>query len=417
MSKRAVESCRNGSLIQFINCRILYRGAIVLDDLWVRDGKICNPEQIFFDEKVQADLKIDCKNLIISPGFIDVQINGGFGHDFSSNVEKLDGALKYVAKGILAHGVTSFCPTIVTSPSEVYKKALPKISAKQGGSHGAEIIGAHIEGPFINAEKKGAHNPEYITVPTKDAVRGVTEIYGSLDNAAMVTIAPEIDGALEAIPHFVRNNVIVSIGHSNANLLEGEEAVRRGATFITHLFNAMAPFHHRDPGLIGVLTSNVIPKYAFYGIIADGIHTHPTALRIAYRAHPKGLVLVTDAIAAMGLPPGEHLLGTMKVNIEKNRATLVGTNTLAGSIVTMKECLRHFRKAAGCSTVEALEAATLHPAQLLGIENKKGTLEFYSDADFVIIDDEFNIHATFISGQPVYIYENGYMNHVADICI
>jgi len=407
MSKRKLNHPLCERLIQFTNCRILYRSSLIDEDLWIRNGRICNPEKIFFSEKIQADIKIDCRNLIIAPGFIDVQINGGFGYDFSSNVEKLDEALLCVAKGILKHGVTSFCPTLVTSPSEVYKKVLPKIKHSQGGAHGAQVIGAHIEGPFINPDKKGAHNPSLIVTPNSIESRNVTDVYGSLENVAMVTIAPEFDGALNIINDFVENNAIVSLGHSNANLVQGEEAVKQGATFITHLFNAMAPFHHRDPGLIGLLTSHVIPRPIFYGVIADGVHTHPTALRIAHRAHPRGIVLVTDAIAAMGLPPGKHYLGTMEVNIEKNRATLVGTSTLAGSIITMNECLRHFRKAAGCSTVEALEAASLHPAQLLGITNKKGTLEYDTDADLVFLDDEFKIHATLISGHPVFVNEHG----------
>eukprot|EP00794_Sanderia_malayensis_P007315 gene7312-8133_t len=415
MNKRKLnESCR-GRLVQFVNCRILYRGTLIIEDLLVRDGVICNPEKIFFEERITSDVKIDCKNLIIAPGLIDVQINGGFGYDFSSNLNQLEEALDVVSKGILEHGVTSYCPTLVTSPTEVYRQALPKICRRKGGKHGAEILGAHVEGPFINPLKKGAHNEKYIKNSLNAGSNSVIDIYGSLDNISMVTIAPEIEGILETIPHFLKHNVVVSIGHSIADLVCGEESVRRGATFITHLFNAMSSFHHRDPGLLGVLTSNTIPRPAFYGVIADGIHTHPTALRISHRAHPKGIVLVTDAISAMGLPPGRHMLGTMSVNIEKNRVTLDGTNTLAGSIVTMDRCLRHFRKAAACSTVEALEAATLHPAQLLGITDKKGTLEYNTDADLVVLDDEFNIHATLIAGQPAYVNNNGDMNHLNSV--
>lgn len=172
------------------------------------------------------------------------------------------------------------------------------------------------------------------------------------------------------------------------------------------------PFHHRDPGIVGLLTSYDIPKPIFYGLIADGIHTHPTATRIAHRSHPNGLVLVTDAIAALGLPPGLHKLGPMQVEINHEKATLKGTNTLAGSIASMDVCIQRFRKMSGCSAVEALEGATLHPAQVLGIEQRKGTLNYKSDADLVFLDEDLNVHATFIAGEPVWLHKEGLVTGV-----
>ncbi|XP_035770014.1 N-acetylglucosamine-6-phosphate deacetylase [Neolamprologus brichardi] len=175
---------------------------------------------------------------------------------------------------------------------------------------------------------------------------------------------------------------LVLAGHSAADLSQAEEAVQHGASFITHLFNAMLPFHHRDPGIVGLLTSDRIPagRAVYYGMIADGIHTNPAALRIAHRAHPSGLVLVTDAITAMGLPPGRHTLGQQVIEIQGLHAYVAGTKTLSGSIATMDMCVRHFKQASGCSVQEALEAASLHPAQLLGISPKKGKLDYGSDA-------------------------------------
>lgn len=396
------------SLYQFRKCRLLRDGKILRDDLWVRDGKIIDPRKIFWEEQIKADVQIDCNNLIICPGFIDVQINGGFGVDFSSDIDTLDEGLVTVAKGLLQHGVTSFCPTIVTSSQESYNKILKKIKRTPGGINGAEILGAHLEGPYINPDMKGAHKAHLMQHINSKGVQELEEFYGSLDHVSIITLAPELVGEnMKAIKQLVDRNIVVSIGHSAANEEIAEKAATNGATFITHLFNAMLPFHHRDPGIVGLLTSYDIPKPMFYGLIADGIHTHPTATRIAHRSHPKGLVLVTDAIAALGLPPGIHKLGPMQVEIDHEKARLKGTNTLAGSVASMDVCIQRFKKMCGCTSVEALEGATLHPAQVLKIEHKKGTLNFDSDADFVFLDDNLSVHATFIAGKPVWLKKDG----------
>ncbi|XP_028709710.1 N-acetylglucosamine-6-phosphate deacetylase isoform X5 [Peromyscus leucopus] len=259
--------------------------------------------------------------------------SGGFGVDFSRATEDVGSGIALVAQRILSHGVTSFCPTLVTSPPEVYHKVLPQIPVKSGGPHGAGVL-----------------------------------------------------------------------GHSVADLAAAEEAVQNGATFITHLFNAMLPFHHRDPGIVGLLTSDQLPPghCIFYGMIADGIHTNPAALRIAHRAHPQGLVLVTDAVPALGLGNGRHTLGQQEVEVDGLIAHIAGTKTLCGSIAPMDVCIRHFLQATGCSVESALEAASLHPAQLLGLEKTKGNLDFGADADFVVLDDSLHVQATYISGELVW---------------
>ncbi|XP_053527544.1 N-acetylglucosamine-6-phosphate deacetylase isoform X4 [Artibeus jamaicensis] len=321
-------------VLQFTNCRIL-RGRRLLrwEDLWVREGHIVDPEKLFFEERLVADQQRDCGGCILAPGFIDVQINGGFGVDFSQATEDVGSGVALVAQRILSHGVTSFCPTLVTSPPEVYHKVLPQIPVKSGGPHGAGVL-----------------------------------------------------------------------GHSVANLRVAEEAVQSGATFITHLFNAMLPFHHRDPGIVGLLTSDRLPpgRHIFYGMISDGMHTNPAALRIAHRAHPQGMVLVTDAVPALGLGNGRHTLGQQEVEVDGLTAYVAGTKTLSGSIAPMDVCVRHFLQATGCSVESALEAASLHPAQLLGLEKHKGTLDFGADADFVMLDDSLHVWATYISGELVW---------------
>uniref|UniRef100_A0A8C6VX56 N-acetylglucosamine-6-phosphate deacetylase n=1 Tax=Nothobranchius furzeri TaxID=105023 RepID=A0A8C6VX56_NOTFU len=306
---------------------------------------------------------------------------GGYGVDFSQPSEDVSAGVSLVAKKILEHGVTSFCPTLVTSPPAVYHKVLPQIKVQNGGRHGAGVLGFHLEGPFISAEKKGAHPQQYLRTFQSGGLRDLMEAYGSLNNVSMVTLAPELAYSQSVVRELCQRGITVSLGHSVANLSQAEEAVQHGASFITHLFNAMLPFHHRDPGIVGLLTSDQIPagRTVYYGMIADGIHTNPAALRIAHRAHPSGLVLVTDAITAMGLPPGHHTLGQQVIEIQGLHAYV-----------------------AGCSVEEALEAASLHPAQLLSISHKKGNLDYGSDADLVLLDDDLIVRATYISGEEVW---------------
>nr|CAD7605115.1 unnamed protein product [Timema genevievae] len=434
------------TLLKFKNCRLLRDDRIIDDDIWVRDGKIVNPEKVFYDEKCYADEEIDCKGALISPGFIELQINGAFGVDFSRNLDDVESGLLKVAKGLLAHGITAFCPTVVTSPTEVYLRVLPHLKKRTGGSHGATVLGVHIEGPFINVEKKGAHPPKYIK-PLDKGVETVLDMYGSLDNVCILTLAPELENALPIIHELTSRGITVSLGknwshwlltrhaslvtkrskflfcdvvtnyctprarshknnpklwvkplrglvevswsqvwsktlvfnlicittgHSVANLRQGEEAVAHGANFITHLFNAMLP--------------------TLSGPIYVSLYT--------------GLVIVTDAISAMGLEEGTHTIGQMKVEVRGDRAVVAGTDTLCGSITTMDKCLRVFKKATGCSLVTALNTATLHPARTIGIQASKGTLDYGADADFVFLDDDLNVWSTWIAGNCVYYDSN-----------
>ncbi|XP_068193680.1 N-acetylglucosamine-6-phosphate deacetylase [Antennarius striatus] len=398
------KSVSDAPITQFINCRILREHQLQREDLWVREGRILDPEKLFFDEQGYADQKVDCEGSIIAPGFIDVQINGGFGVDFSQPSDDANVGISFVAKKILEHGVTSFCPTLVTSPPSVYHKVLPQVRVHNGGPHGAGVLGFHLEGPFISLEKKGAHPAQFLRIFRSGGVEEVMEVYGTLDNVAVVTLAPELANSQPVVTALSQRGITVSLGHSVANLSQAEEAVQHGASFITHLFNAMLPFHHRDPGIVGLLTSDQVPdgRRVYYGMIADGIHTNPAALRIAHRSHPSGLVLVTDAITAMGLPPGRHTLGQQVIEIQGLHAYVAGTTTLSGSIATMDMCVRHFKQVSGCSVEEALEAASLHPAELLGLQRQKGSLDYGSDADLVLLDDALNVRATYISGEEVW---------------
>jgi N-acetylglucosamine-6-phosphate deacetylase len=249
------------------------------------------------------------------------------------------------------------------------------------------------------------------------------ELYGPslLESVRIITLAPELDGIMDVIPQLKSHGIVVSVGHSSANIDTGIKAVKNGATLITRkcivaglvnqipfiphayyidLFNAMEQFHHRDPGLIGLLGANALAR-PFWSIIVDNIHSHAASVTMAFKSHPEGAIIITDAIEAMGLPPGHYRLGTMHVDIT-DRAKIAGTETLAGAIAPMDQLVRNFLNDTGCSIVEALEAATLHPAQVLGITERKGTLAVGADADLVLLDDQLQLQATFIAGQQTY---------------
>eukprot|EP00050_Salpingoeca_kvevrii_P010604 m.9379 g.9379 ORF g.9379 m.9379 type:complete len:428 (-) comp2967_c0_seq1:56-1339(-) len=396
----------------FQNCRILRNGAFEACDIWVQDGRIVSAQDMFYAKRIRGSRFVDCGGRILSPGFIDVQINGGFGEDFSSGpASDLAEAVAKVGQRILEHGVVAFCPTIITSAPQEYAARVPQIARRPGGKQGAAVLGLHLEGPFICPAKKGAHPEQHIRTFPRGPT-DVAEVYGTdLSNVQIVTLAPELENAPEVVADLVSRDIVVSLGHSCADIEHGRLAVARGARMITHLFNAMQSFHHRDPGLVGLLADappeglqqpGDEPYGLYYGLIVDGFHTHTAALRIAHATHPEGCVLVTDAIAALGLGPGRHALGEMVVDLdEHNKCTLKDKpDTLAGSAASMDFCVRNFAKLVG--TAAALEAATLHPARALHMEKERGTLNPGSVADFVLLSDDLRVQSTIIAGEIVY---------------
>eukprot|EP01119_Soliformovum_irregulare_P021015 TRINITY_DN6900_c0_g1_i1.p1 TRINITY_DN6900_c0_g1~~TRINITY_DN6900_c0_g1_i1.p1 ORF type:complete len:390 (-),score=118.16 TRINITY_DN6900_c0_g1_i1:54-1223(-) len=382
-------------LVEVINGQILRDGALVNDTLRIQDGQII--ERPFTPEEVAQNIqRIDAQGMIVSPGYIDIQLNGGFGLDFSSVADLTKNAVSTVAKRLLEHGVTSFCPTIITSDAQSYKQILPLISRSKGSPKGAEVLGIHLEGPYLS--NIGAHKKECVRSGIADW-NEIQELYGDLKDVSIITLAPELPGAIQVIPEFVKRNIAVSIGHSNSTIVQAEEAVQAGATLITHLFNAMTPFHHRDPGIIGLLTSEVSQKRKIYfSVIADKIHAHPYSVKISQKIHPDGFILITDAIPILGMPANVvHQLGPNEVVMKDGRAVVASTGILAGSAISMEEAVRNVRSF-GLSIVDSLEAATLHPAQSLQLE-KKGNFRVGSDADFILLNSELEVQATYVGGE------------------
>ncbi|KAG0095840.1 hypothetical protein BGZ93_005394 [Podila epicladia] len=334
---------------KIINCKILRDRKIVEhDSIWIQGGKIIDPHKFFWYQKRLPDLVLDAGGLLVAPGFIEAQINGAFGVDFSvpSDYDTYEKDLLKVNRGLLKYGTTSYCPTIVSSSASVYHQVLSHLKPRAGSAEtGATILGAHVEGPFINKARIGAHELKVLQASAKNGYKDFKDVYGfegetpeaqkklsdeDLHSVKIITCAPELEGIMDSIPDLVRAGITVSVGHSMANISQAEQAVTNGATFITHLFNAMPQFHHRDPGVIGLLGSRLDLPRPYYGLICDGIHVHPNSVKIAYDSHPEGVILVTDAMSAMGLAPGNYQLGNMSVTKDEDRVYIEGTDTLAG---------------------------------------------------------------------------------------
>ncbi|KAG7394982.1 putative N-acetylglucosamine-6-phosphate deacetylase [Phytophthora boehmeriae] len=410
----------NDFVLRVTNVRLLRGDKLVDADLWVVGGKVVDPEARFWTASNESDYApgrvVDGHGGIVAPGFIEVQINGAYGFDFSSP-SITDEQIELVAHNLLAAGVTAFCPTIVSSRPERYrvvmktfhrvianleKKRLQNQHLTTNNDASAKILGLHLEGPFISPDRNGAHEKQVLQIPT-NGISSLIECYGdSLDDVAIVTLAPELDGAMRTIRELRERGIVASAGHSVANIEVAMEAVENGVNMLTHIFNAMAPFHQRDPGLIGLL-GLVNDKRPYYGMILDGVHAHPCSTRVIERCHPDGLILVTDAIAGMGLAPGTYDLAGQVMEVKEDAAYVAGTNTLAGSIVTIDACIRQLREYTGCTIEQALLSASTHPARALGAKaSHKGSLAFGADADFVLLDDSLHVVQTYMDGQLVY---------------
>ncbi|KAI8674738.1 N-acetylglucosamine-6-phosphate deacetylase [Fusarium keratoplasticum] len=400
----------SGGITKFTNCRLTRGDNLVSEDLWVSShtGTILSSQATFFDSGTLPDRIIDLGGRIISPGLIDVQLNGAFGFNFSTlpdDISEYPKAVADVNKKLTTTGVTSYVPTLTSQKPILYQKVLPFLrpSRLRFAHDGAESLGAHVEGPFLNPGKNGIHDvnvlQEAFSFQDIETCYGVENLGRSGEPNAepapikKITLAPERGNMVQLIPELTSRGIICSIGHSEATYEEASDAVAAGATMITHLFNAMRPLHHRNPGIFGVLgvVTDKLPR-PYFGIIADGIHLHPTAINIAFNAHPEGFILVTDAMHLVGLPDAVYpwTNGDVDSRIVKVGPTLLleGTDKIAGSSITLIECVNNFLKWSGTSVGKALKAVTSTPAAMLGVEDRKGSLDVCADADLVIFSEE-----------------------------
>lgn len=367
---------------RFTHARVLRDHEIQEGELWTAAGKIIPPQP-------KADEEIDVQGQILAPGFIDLQINGGFGCDFSRNPEQIS----FVAKELLQFGVTSFLPTVVSSNKEQYQLSLPKLQPSAFDRKRATNLGIHLEGPFFEPSRAGAHNIEFLRTP-KD--HSVEMVYGDLQGVKLITLAPELPGADHLIKSFNDLGILVAAGHSNATLEQMRMSIAQGVGLTTHLFNAMTPYHHRDPGIVGAA---LIDPSLPYSLILDGIHLAPETVLLCWRCNPHGLILVSDATEALGLSEGRYKLGTLEIEKCENCIYLPGTRTIAGSNLDLNSAVRMLYSITDCSIAEALEAASLNPAKLIEAYPSKGTLTPGADADFVILSDALEVQATYLGGE------------------
>ncbi len=314
----------------------------------------------------------------VIPGFIDLQVNGLGRHDVLA--ASRDG-IRGIAKTLPAHGVTAWCPTIVSSSESDRLAALECVAeVARSGLDGARILGVHLEGPWISKVRKGAHVEAALVAPSPDALVRSLESHPGL--VRIVTLAPELPGALDAIKYIRSVGAIASMGHSDASLQEASMAIDAGATMATHLFNAMRPLHHRDPGIVGAVLGD---QRVVAGVIADGIHVHPAMVAIAFRIKGPGRVaLVSDVVA------GE---------VSGGGAARLKDGTLAGAFASLGDGVREC-VAAGVEVGDALQAATLTPAELLRVPI--GRLEPGAPADFVVVGEDLRVRATYVAGKRVW---------------
>ena len=295
----------------------------------------------------------------MAPGFIDLQINGALGIDLADEPERL----WEVGPALSRYGVTGFLPTIITSPAGTPERAMAALAERPAGFAGAEPLGLHLEGPMLNPARRGAHDLTLLRPPSPALVERWTRSEG----VALVTLAPELPGGLAVVEQLVASGVVVSAGHTAATAEELDRAVAAGVSYVTHLFNGMVPFGHRDPGPIGVALAD---HRLTAGLIADGIHAHPVAVAAAWQAlAPVRLSLVTDAVAALGRPPGRFPLGGRTVTLGDDGVRL-DDGTLAGSALALDQAVRNLIAFTGCSPAESIATVTATPARVLGLPRK-----------------------------------------------
>jgi N-acetylglucosamine-6-phosphate deacetylase len=336
---------------------------------------------------------IDCQGLLASPGWIELQINGAFGVDFAEQPQRL----WEIAARLPEFGFTAFLPTIVTSPMTVFQQA---IEVWKGGPppgwRGAIPLGLHFEGPFLNPKKKGAHNPQFIQPPNLNLIAD----WQAANGVRLVTLAPELPGAFELAQTLRERGIVLSIGHSFATYEEAITAFEQGFRYVTHLYNAMPPLDHRAPGLVGAILTH--PEITI-SLIADGIHVHPAMLKLAYQSRsPEQVVLVTDAMSALGMPPSRYPLGGKQEVFVEERSARLKDGTLAGSILKPATALQNMMAYCNVSMEAILPCLTQAPARVLGLTSK-GRLEVGADADLTILDSQGNPTMTIVAGEIVYL--------------
>ncbi|WLR47575.1 N-acetylglucosamine-6-phosphate deacetylase [Halobacillus litoralis] len=381
---------------------VMENGTIPSGSVTVSDGKIEEIQEGFVIKEGDSVIDGKGRNLTLLPGFIDVHIHGANGHDVMDATEE---ALRGVAVQLPKEGTTSFLATTMTQSKERITQAVTNVGTymeHQQRDGQAEVLGIHLEGPFISPSKAGAQPAEHITEPSLSLFENWQK--DSQQQIKLVTLAPELEGALPFIEEVRKKGVICSLGHSEATLAEANEAVDKGASHVTHLYNQMSGLHHREPGLVGAALTN---RELLVEMIVDHIHIHPEAVRLAYQILGSDrTILITDAMRAKCLPAGTYDLAGQNVTVNNGEARL-SDGTLAGSILTLEEAARKMRTFSGVDPAELVKMTSANAARELGVYDRKGSIAKGKDADLVLLDEEGRVVTTICRGVISYDGKGG----------
>lgn len=371
------------------NGTLVLRDQLIQSNLYICDDRI---EKIS-DELLEGYEVIDAKGLYVSPGFVDVHTHGRNNEDTMNGTTE---AIDVLSVNEMKTGVTSFCPTTMTQSIEATQKAIEAVASYKGHENGAKVIGVHMEGPFIEVSKKGAQPGKYVLKPSVEAFEAMVGEH--IDDIALITVAGEVEGMDQFIPYLVNHGVTVSMGHTNATYEEARRAFSYGVDHATHTFNAMTPFTHRSPGVVGAVFEN---DDVYAELILDGIHVHFGACKTLVKEKGVGHVcLVTDSMEAAGLGNGEYALGGQAVFVKDGQARLAD-GTLAGSVLCLNDAVKHAYKDLNLPLFDAVRMASLTPAKSVKAYDI-GELAPSKKADIVFFDDNIAIKKVLIDGKEVF---------------
>lgn len=372
------------------NGKFVLANRIVSGDLLVIDGKI---KKITENENPLYENGIDLKGKYVVPGFIDAHIHGAYGADAMDGTVE---ALKTISSFVVKHGTTNFLATTLTSTKEILKNVLEKIAEVQNKElDGANIFGAHMEGPYFDIQYKGAQNEKYMKPAGIEEIKEYLNIKPGL--VKLFSLSPKGDAVLEAIKFLKENGVIVSVGHSAVYFDDVQKAIKAGLSHSTHTYNGMRGFTHREPGVVGaVLSSDAVMAE----VIFDKIHVHPEAVRLMLKAKGVDKVeCITDAMSATGLPDGNYKLGELDVYVKDNQARLVSNDALAGSVLTLDKAFKNVIEL-GYSIFDAVKMTSTNAAKEFGLNT--GEISEGKDADLVVLNGDYSVNMTFVKGKLKY---------------
>jgi N-acetylglucosamine-6-phosphate deacetylase len=371
-------------------CRVLADGEVLpKGDLLLAGGKI---RKIASRIAARGPRVVSARGLTAAPGLIDTQINGGFGYSFSGG--SADRAFE-VGRRLLQYGVTAYLPTLISLPREETVRGIEALAAIAGRKGGARVLGLHLEGPFLSPHRRGAHQEKNLRAPSLAEFREQHAAAKGL--LRKITLAPELPGVLDVIRDAARKGVIASAGHTVATAAEFRRAVEAGVRHVTHVFNAMAPLHHRDSS---VLNAALLEDGVSCGFIYDRVHISADAARLLLRSKPAGkAVLVSDAVAALGAPEGDLVADGELYSVREGGVVVKSTGAIAGSAASILQGVKALVEDLGLPLDRAIALASAAPAALLGLGKRKGVLRPGADADVILLDRRLNVTSTYVGGE------------------